>query len=149
MPRSNLVLPAGAYKPLNPAKAAREIDPRVLGLPHSTMAAITLSTAAHRAMGTPMHLRHQLPPPVDFSSHMKPPTKVSSSQLLIQVYAVAVDKIDLDVLDGKGRGDVGKWVPGRSFVGRCLGVGAEEKDIVRGDIVIGLVDVRKVTYLIR
>lgn len=108
------------------------------------MAAITLSTAASRMSATPVHLRHQLPPPVDFSSHLKPPTKVTNSQILIQVYAVAVDDIDVHALESKGRGDVGKWVPGRSFVGRCLSIGAEEKEIVRGDIVLGLVDVKKV-----
>ena len=91
-----------------------------------------------------MHLRHNLPPPVDFSSHLKPPTKVGNSQILIQVYAVALDEVDYMTVAGKGRSEVGKWVPGRSFVGRCLSVGIEEKDIVRGDIVVGLVDVKKV-----
>jgi threonine dehydrogenase-like Zn-dependent dehydrogenase len=60
------------------------------------------------------------------------------------VYAVAVDGVDVEALEEKGRGEVGKWVPGRSFVGRCLAVGADEKDVVRGDIVIGLLDIRKV-----
>jgi hypothetical protein len=142
---SNMILPSGAYKALNPAKSASEINTRVLGLPHSTMAAITLSTSAHRLSATPMHLRHQLHPPVDFSSHLKPPTKLSNSQVLIQIYAVAIDDVDLNALGSKGKGDVGKWVPGRSFVGRCLSVGVEEKEIVRGDIVLGLVDVRKVS----
>jgi len=65
--------------------------------------------------------------------------------VLIQIYAVAIDDVDLNALGSKGKGDVGKWVPGRSFVGRCLSVGVEEKEIVRGDIVLGLVDVRKVS----
>ena len=112
------------------------------------MAAITLSTSAHRMSETPMHLRNQIPPPVDFSSHIKPPTKVGNAQVLIQVYAVAVDEVDLKALEGKGRADIGKWIPGRSFVGRCLSVGAEEKEIVRGDIVLGLVDVRKVVLVL-
>jgi len=142
---SNLILPTGAYKPLKPSRAASEIDSRILGLPHSNMAAITISTSAHRAHGTPLHLRNQLPPPVDFSSHLKPPTKVNNSQILVQVYAVAVDELDVTMLDSKGKGDIGKWVPGRSFVGRCLSIGAEEKEIVRGDIVIGLVDVKRVS----
>ena len=96
---------------------------------------------------TPMHLRANLPPPVDFTSHLKPPTKSGDGQLLIQVYAVAVDEYDVNALEEKGRGDVGKWVPGRSFVGRCLQAGASEKDIMRGDIVVGLVDVRKVSWI--
>jgi hypothetical protein len=149
-PCSSLVLPAGAYKPSNPLKSTSELNTRILGLPHATMASITLSTSAHRFTSTPAHLRTNLPPPVDFSSHLKPPTKVGNSQLLIQVYAVAVDKTDVKALEDKGRGDVGKWVPGRSFMGRCMAVGADEKDIVRGDLVMGLHDVRKVgSVLIR
>jgi hypothetical protein len=61
------------------------------------------------------------------------------------VYAVAIDGFDMAVLDIKGRADVGKWVPGRSFVGRCLQVGSYEKELVRGDLVMGLCDVRKVS----
>ncbi len=38
---------------------------------------------------------------------------------------------------------VGKWVPGRSFCGRALDVGADVRTIVKGDLVIGLVDVKK------
>jgi D-arabinose 1-dehydrogenase-like Zn-dependent alcohol dehydrogenase len=109
------------------------------------MAAITLSSAAHKASSTPAHLRHNLPPPVDFSSHLKPPQKVAKAQVLVQIYATAVDEADAKALEDKGRGDVGRWVPGRSFVGRVLSVGVEEKELVRGDIVIGLVDIRKVS----
>jgi NADPH:quinone reductase-like Zn-dependent oxidoreductase len=114
------------------------------------MAAITLSTAAHRVAlsGTPLHLRHQLAPPVDWSSHLKPPVKVGSTTVLVQIYAVAVDELDIKILEEKGKADVGKWVPGRSFVGRCLMVSTEEKDIVRGDIVVGLLDSRKVGLLL-
>ncbi|WVQ72581.1 hypothetical protein IAR50_002139 [Cryptococcus sp. DSM 104548] len=142
---TNLVLPSGAYRPSHPSKAAPSLDSRILGLPHSTMASVTLTTTRDHYQATPLHLRAQLPPLVDFSSHMKPPvsSKVGKSQVMVQVYAVAVDEYDVRTLDEKGKGDVGKWVPGRSFVGRALVVGTEEKDIVRGDIVIGIQDVRK------
>lgn len=147
---TNLILPTGAYQPQSPGKAATEVNARVLGLPHAAMAALVLSTATHRLRSdTPAHLRSQLPAPVDFSSHLKPPTKVSDNQVLVQVYAVAIDGFDLAVLDVKSRADVGKWVPGRSFVGRCLQVGSYEKELVRGDLIMGLCDVRKVSlYLI-
>ena len=105
------------------------------------MAAITLATLPSR--DTPLHLRSQNPP-VDFTSYICPPIKVGSGQLLVQVYATAVDEWDIRALDEKTKADVHKWVPGRSFVGRCLSVGSEEKDIVRGDIVIGLMDIKKV-----
>jgi hypothetical protein len=144
---TTLILPTGAYKPSDPSKStASEVNARVLGLPHATMAALVLSSSTHRVRSdTPAHLRSQLPAPVDFSSHLKPPTKVSDSQVLVQVYAVAIDGFDLAALDVKGRADVGKWVPGRSFVGRCLQVGSYEKELVRGDLVMGLMDVRKVS----
>jgi len=146
---TNLILPTGAYQPANPIKAASasEVNARVLGLPHAAMAALVLSSATHRLRSdTPAHLRSQLPAPVDFSSHLKPPGKVGDNQVLVQVYAVAIDGFDLAVLDIKGRADVGKWVPGRSFVGRCLQVGSYEKELVRGDLVMGLCDVRKVSH---
>ncbi|WRT66364.1 uncharacterized protein IL334_003319 [Kwoniella shivajii] len=140
---TNLILPSGAYRPINPAKASSGVDTRILGMPHATMASIVLSTTFSRHSSTPAHLRDQLPSLVDFSSHLKPPTKVGDSQLLVQVYAVAIDQLDVQALDEKGRGDVGKYVPGRSFVGRALSVGAQEKEVVRGDLVIGIFDLRK------
>lgn len=142
---STMVLPAGAYVPSDPnRKRTSIIDPRVLGLPHTTMATLCLSHSAHRLPMTPLHLRGNLPPPVDFTSHIRPPTKVGNKEILVQVYAVAVDELDVMSVEEKGKGEVGKWVPGRSFVGRCLGVGGEEKEIVRGEIVVGLLDIRKV-----
>ncbi|WVR07044.1 hypothetical protein IAU60_004083 [Kwoniella sp. DSM 27419] len=140
---TNLILPAGAYRPINPTKTRPDVDSRILGIPHATMAAIALTTHASRHSSTPAHLRDQLPSLVDFTSHIKPPTKVGDAQLLVQVYAVAIDQLDVSALATKGRGDVGKWIPGRSFVGRTLAVGADEKEVVRGDIVIGIVDLRK------
>jgi D-arabinose 1-dehydrogenase-like Zn-dependent alcohol dehydrogenase len=104
------------------------------------MAGIVLSTLVAR--DTPTHLRDQNPP-VDFVSHLKPPSKVTNSQILVQVYATAIDSLDIRALDDKNRGDISKWVPGRSFVGRCMTVGVEEKEIVRGDIVIGIIELRK------
>ncbi|WVQ67676.1 uncharacterized protein L199_005880 [Kwoniella botswanensis] len=142
---TNLVLPSGAYRPINPAKSANSngLDSRILGMPHATMASIVLTTTFSRHSSTPAHLRDQLPPLVDFSSHLKPPTKVGDSQLLVQVYAVAIDQIDVRALDEKARWEVGKYVPGRSFIGRALTVGADEKEVVRGDLVIGILDIRK------
>ncbi|WVW83910.1 hypothetical protein I302_105932 [Kwoniella bestiolae CBS 10118] len=139
---TNLVLPSGAYRPNNPAKS-NALDSRILGMPHATMASIVLTTTFSRHSSTPAHLRDQLPPLVDFSSHLKPPTKVGDSQLLVQVYAVAIDQVDVRALDERARWEVGKYVPGRSFVGRALVVGADEKEVVRGDLVIGILDIRK------
>lgn len=142
--RSNLILPLGAYKQSNPAKSAPDLDARILGLPHASMASITLHSTFDHHNATPAHLRDQLPPLVEFSSHSRPPGKTGKNQVLVQVYAVAVDQVDVRAVDEKGRGDVGKYVPGRSFVGRALVVGTDEKEVVRGDVVMGLLDIRKV-----
>lgn len=143
---SHLILPLGAYRQSNPAKPTPDLDARILGLPHASMASITLHSTFDHHNATPAHLRDQLPPLVQFSSHTKPPQegKTGKNQVLVQVYAVAVDQLDVRAVDEKGKGDVGKYVPGRSFVGRALVVGTDEKEVVRGDVVIGLLDIRKV-----
>lgn len=67
--------------------------------------------------------------------------------MLVQVYAVALDRFDFDMVREKsdsGSG-AGKWVPGRSFVGRALDVGADVRVILKGDMVMGLVDIKKVS----
>ena len=159
---SAMVLPMGAYKPVaDPTKNSNKLDARVLGMPSSSMSSVTLSGATHgspkRRLSltgfarppsvTPSHLRGESPPAVTFSAHQAPPSKISSSQALVQVYAVALDRFDFDMVKEKsvaGSG-AGKWVPGRTFVGRALEVGAEVKQITKGDMVIGLVDIKKVT----
>ncbi|KAJ9124039.1 hypothetical protein QFC22_000832 [Naganishia vaughanmartiniae] len=156
---SSLVLPTGAYVPSDPSKATDRLDHRLLGMPHSTMSTITISDSAgpsgrrsslgglrhHREAPTPAHLLADMPAPVSFSSHQAPPTKISASQVLVQVHAVALDKFDSDMVKEKaasGNG-AGKWIPGRSFVGRALDVGADVRVIMKGDIVMGLLDIRK------
>jgi NADPH:quinone reductase-like Zn-dependent oxidoreductase len=67
--------------------------------------------------------------------------------VLVQVQAVSLDKFDSDMVKEKatsGSGS-GKWIPGRSFVGRAVNVGTEVRVISKGDIVMGLVDIRKVS----
>lgn len=130
-------------------------------MPSSTMSSITLSGSANGQVGrrlsltglsrpsttTPIHLLGDLPPPVAYSAHQAPPSKISTSQVLVQVYAVALDRFDFDMVREKsetGTG-AGKWVPGRSFVGRALEVGAEVRPITKGDMVMGLVDIKKVS----
>lgn len=64
-------------------------------------------------------------------------------QVLVQVYAVGVDAHDIAALDNQGIFDIGKYVPGRSFVGRAVSLGEDESDLRPGDLVMGLMDVRK------
>jgi threonine dehydrogenase-like Zn-dependent dehydrogenase len=95
---------------------------------------------------TPAHLLADQPAPVSFSSHQAPPSKILPAQVLVQVYTVALDRTDADIVREKaaaGSG-AGKWVPGRSFCGRALDVGPDVRTILKGDMVMGLVDVKKV-----
>jgi hypothetical protein len=68
---------------------------------------------------------------------------------LVQVWTVGVDGVDERLVSGKGKekADVG-FTPGRSFIGRVLECGWEvkEEDAKKGEWVIGLLDVRKVSY---
>lgn len=155
---TSLVLPVGSYRPSDPLKSSNKLDPRVVGMPHAAMSTITLSPSAaslsrrssrtglfKHESPTPAHLLADLPPPVSFSSHQPPPSKISDSQVLVQVYAVALDRFDSDMvheLSGAGRG-IDKWVPGRSFVGRALEVGADVRVIAKGDLVMGVTDIKK------
>lgn len=102
--------------------------------------------------------------PLGFTSYRKPPDYVSSSSVLVQVWAVGVDGIDARLVGlrlGSGqRGDrsrntnlksrstSSRWKfvrAGRSFVGRVLECGWEvgEEVVRKGDWVIGLLDIRK------
>lgn len=156
-----MILPTGAYTPVNdPTKNSGKLDARVLGMPNTTMSTITLSGVnglsrksslsgvfgSNARSPTPAHLVADLPPPVSFSAHQAPPSKISPSQVLVQVYAVALDRFDFDMVREKSEAGsgAGKWVPGRSYVGRALDVGADVRVILKGDMVMGLVDIKKV-----
>ncbi|KAG8685358.1 hypothetical protein FRC09_014795, partial [Ceratobasidium sp. 395] len=80
------------------------------------------------------------------SSHISPPQKVQSSQVIVQVHAVALDALDALIIGermGKGGSEGSGFVPGRSFVGRAVECGFEVSNVSRGDWVIGLTDIRK------
>ncbi|KAG9092591.1 hypothetical protein FRC06_011862 [Ceratobasidium sp. 370] len=80
------------------------------------------------------------------SSHIAPPQKAHSSQVIVQVHAVALDALDALIVSqrmGKGGSEGAGFVPGRSFVGRAVECGFEVSNVSRGDWVIGLTDIRK------
>ena len=63
----------------------------------------------------------------------------------MQVYAVAVDGLDDRIItERSARKDCYGFVPGRAFVGRAVEVGFEVNNVIKGDWVVGLLDVRKV-----
>lgn len=82
------------------------------------------------------------------TSHITPPRKVQSSHVIVQVHAVALDALDALIVSermGKGGSEGAGFVPGRSFVGRAVECGFEVSNVSRGDWVIGLADIRKVS----
>jgi NADPH:quinone reductase-like Zn-dependent oxidoreductase len=90
--------------------------------------------------------------PLAFTGHRGPPGYVDSGSVLVQVWAVGIDGMDEMLVGGKGKekADVG-FIPGRSFVGRVLECGGDVKDVDarKGEWVMGLMDIRKVSLYTR
>ncbi|KAF8759666.1 tRNA modification GTPase TrmE [Rhizoctonia solani] len=77
------------------------------------------------------------------TTRVSSPRKVGSSQVLVQVHAVALDALDAIIVSKRlAKGGYG-FVPGRSFVGRAVECGFEVGNVSRGDWVIGLTEIRK------
>ena len=121
------------------------------GFSFSTSSLILGSNAEKKKRGnTPQHLLNSLPPPLSFTSFMPPPSKVSSEQILVQVYAVGLDGLDEWIVNERlRRKSCYGFVPGRSFVGRAVEVGYGVNTIGKGDWLVGLMDARKVSYYLK
>ena len=112
-----------------------------------------------------------------FTSYRKPPGYVPSGSVLVQVWAVGVDGVDGRLVGvnpqaqpppqhhtltksssqkeaqhhkmlqkATHRADIG-YIPGRSFVGRVLECGWDDRDeeVKKGEWVVGLLDIKKVS----
>ncbi|KAG8762868.1 hypothetical protein FRC11_007466 [Ceratobasidium sp. 423] len=77
------------------------------------------------------------------TSHVSPPRKIGSSQVRVEVHAVALDALDAIIVSKRlAKGGYG-FVPGRSFVGRVVECGFEVANVNLGDWVIGLTEIRR------
>jgi len=81
---------------------------------------------------------------LSFANHLTPPTRVSGDQVLVQLWAAAVDALDGAIVDElshkvKNAG----FVPGRSFVGRVVETGYTVSNVSVGDWTFGLTDITK------
>ena len=156
---TSLTLPRAAYTPSrHPGRVSSSVDITRSGLAQTAMSTISINRhAAVPSMGplrfsrlkasvhTPERLRATLPSPLSFGSHTPPPSKVHSCQVLVQVWAVALDGLDsLLVEERAGKNDSFGYVPGRSFVGRAVECGWEVNSVSKGDWVCGITEVRKV-----
>jgi NADPH:quinone reductase-like Zn-dependent oxidoreductase len=133
-----------------------------MGMPDTTMATIMVSSTARRptapsiapsssssmssllrrnsTSATPAHL---LPTPlisVSYTAHTPPPKKLSSTSVLVRIWAVAVDGYDALAARDAAPG----FIPGRSFVGKVVEWGdACAGMFVKGEFVFGLRDLKR------
>ncbi|KAE8212774.1 hypothetical protein CF327_g3636 [Tilletia walkeri] len=163
---TSLPLPSNpsVYRPSkDPSKLSSKIDDALYG--RSTMQTISITSGSFRSKSArkaasssghgarddasirsssevPAHLREELAQStMALSAHTPPPRKVGSSQVLVQVIAVAIDEMDRLIVqdrirNGKGYG----FVPGRSFCGRIMECGWDVKHLKKGTIVFGMQD---------
>ncbi|KAH7105427.1 hypothetical protein BKA62DRAFT_689670 [Auriculariales sp. MPI-PUGE-AT-0066] len=170
---TSLVLPLAAYTPSkNPAQtlASNTVDLPRSGIAQTTMATISItkngaSQASSRASkrlsvhglfgnlsspsvntATPEHLLASAPSPLAFTSVLPPPSKFGSNQVVVQVWAVALDRLDALIVTeraSKGDGSGYGFIPGRGFVGRVVETGVEVSNVKNGDWVYGIFEVKK------
>ncbi|KAK4050573.1 hypothetical protein OIO90_005040 [Microbotryomycetes sp. JL221] len=82
-------------------------------------------------------------------SNLQPlPKKVKSDEVMVQVFAAGVDKLDVErTKEMASRPDGFGFVPGRAFYGKVLDTGIEVKLVKRGDLVYGLMPMKKSSTL--
>ncbi|KAI0035631.1 hypothetical protein K488DRAFT_82820 [Vararia minispora EC-137] len=158
---TSLTLPRAGYKPADPWKTigSGRIDLAKDGRAQVTMTSVEIvrgvaggglrglltrraSTARRgekdRAGGDS---KTNLAAELALTSHRSPPSYVPNSHVLVQVYAVALEGLDLRLAKEEGAG----FVPGRAVVGRVVEAGVEVsgEEGKRGEWVVGLADVKK------
>jgi hypothetical protein len=147
---TSLTLPVASYDPISSPKFVDTVDLTRSGDAQTTIATVeTVSGLASASVSSFLNLRRSTPkipsePTLAFVHHRKPPSQVPPSGLIVQVWAVGLDRLDVHLLHGKSAG----YIPGRSFLGRVYQSGYEVQDRVakRGDWIVGLLDIRQVSY---
>ncbi|PWN43025.1 hypothetical protein IE81DRAFT_109027 [Ceraceosorus guamensis] len=163
-------VPTASYRPKDPLRSQNTIDDRLYA--RTTMNTVSVASGAfmqeaksqskrrsidapagplagsgapRTSSEVPEHLQDELgQTTMALSSHTPPPRKLTSTQVLCQVIAVAIDEFDRTVLREKVRnGSAYGFVPGRSFSGRVMETGWEVKKVRRGDVVFGLQTAKK------
>ncbi|KAK4052098.1 hypothetical protein OIV83_002392 [Microbotryomycetes sp. JL201] len=76
------------------------------------------------------------------------PKKVKSDEVMVQVFAAGLDRLDIErTKEMASRQDGFGFVPGRAFYGKVLDTGIEIKLVKRGDLVFGLMPMKKSSTL--
>ncbi|KAF8514823.1 hypothetical protein BU17DRAFT_31635, partial [Hysterangium stoloniferum] len=143
---TTLTLPRASYVPSKkPGRVTGNVDLTRSGIAQTTMSTVSIARRKpHNKTKTPHRLREDVFTHLTFTSHMPPPSKVHSQQVLVKVWAVGLDRLDaLLFADRAERNDGFGYIPGRSFVGRALECGWDVNGISKGDWVYGLLQVKK------
>lgn len=165
-------VPQSSYRARDPQKATNAIDDRLYAKTTMATVAVTSGAFRHKSIkgrkssvdlrmhhdditaagrrasmdlsGEGMLVDELQKTTMALTSHTAPPRKLSSSQVLVQVIACAIDEMDKLLLREKVRNETAYgFVPGRSFCGRVMETGWEVKRMRLGDIVFGLQSSRK------
>jgi hypothetical protein len=105
----------------------------------------TKLTSPRNSTETPSHLIANETSTVSLTSHTPTPSKVQTNQVLVQVWCVALEGLDVLLAREKSKNVDGYgFVPGRGFCGRVVEAGYGVANLRKGDWVMGLLDVTKV-----
>jgi hypothetical protein len=163
---SQLVLPKASYTPTkNPGRVDGRVDLISSGKAQTTMACIEIQQHSAVKLANRRSFRFNWSesdlsrPPgrlpdsfhclLAFANHLTPPTRVSGDQVLVQVWAVAVDGTDgaiVEELSHKTKN--AGFIPGRSFVGRVIETGYTVSNLSVGDWTFGLTDLKVYLHLL-
>ena len=167
---STLLMPRTVYTPSkHPGRVDSFVDVAKTGIVGTTMSTISVTrhgaetiarrgkrmslpnilkpSSGSKSFDLPEHLRRSMPSPVSFSNITPPPTKVQGHQVLVQVWCVALEGLDVLLTRDRAKTPDGYgFVPGRGFLGKAMECGSSVSNIRRGDWVMGVLDVGKVRY---
>lgn len=165
---STLLMPRTVYTPSkHPERIGDFVDLAKTGIVGTTMSTISVTRhgaetiarrsrrvslpqilktgGGSRSFDLPEHLKGRVPNPVSFSNITPPPTKVQSHQVLVQVWCVALEGLDVLLTWDRAKTPDGYgFIPGRGFLGKAMECGNSVSNIRRGDWVMGVLDVGKV-----
>lgn len=162
---TSLVLPRAAYTPgKNPISSS--VDLTRSGLAQTTMSTISVikggavvqgqrrlsfrgilsrsSSTSSVPRGSAAKGKGVAESALALTSNTPPPSKLQSSQVLVRVWAVALDALDRLIVSEKCSKSEGYgFVPGRSFAGRVVEAGWEVTAVQKGDWICGLLELGK------
>jgi hypothetical protein len=166
---TSIVFPRTNYQPSkHPDRLSSSVDMVHLGVGSTTMSTISITKGAAETLErarrfslpgkilssrsssesiTPKHLTPDEAPLVALSSHTPSPSKVQTNQVLVRVHCVALEGLDVFLVRERGKTPDGYgFVPGRGFCGRIMETGLSISGFRKGDWIIGLLDLSKVSF---